>query len=633
MGAQFESHPPHRRAASAEETPEYLLQGHEELGNFQPLATGAYSRVWAAESAHLRRRVAVKIERRQLTDARQRDRFHHTMAQARVVSQHPCIIPIYSAGVANGGHPYVIMELCPTNAAQALRTVGPLDPSAVLKLGIRVADALVEIHSQGLVHGDVKPANILVNENREALLTDLGFATDNPDGSTGPVSVTATPAFAAREVFEHGQITSAADVYSLAASLYTLLNGTPPRFPEQGVSDINEVQALFSQPIPNIPGVSPLLTEMLKTGLIDNPAGRPTAEYFRDSLSSIPEESTGVLPVVETSQQFLSPPLQGTFSAFASAPAPIDNQPDAELAPQDGHGANVDQTHLIPTLHNGHQSAADVEEEADTERLPLPRKQYGEPSPQAAAPWGDVPGNMAVPPETPNSGLQQETPGPDVVDVQLNELDRRAVNEHDDRLPAPLAEKSVSPTDTGGITRRERRLRERGGSTSDMGRLIGLVTVGVLVLAGLGVGGYFLFRSEPTRDLEKESQAEDYVAECTLTADGASCVEEPVCFDGDPGDGFSPVSCDASHQWEAYAQGPLPEGVTDMAEAQSNDLIQGLCIDGQREDGPLQELVGAERIDWTTAVHLPDNGTFQCIAGNAEGENVTGSQFSRANSD
>src|SRR5690606_11609473 len=132
----------------------------------------------------------------------------------------------------------------------------------------------------------------------------------------------ATPAYAPLEVFQMREIGTPADVYSLAATLYTMLNGNPPRFPSHGMLDINEVAALFDQPIPAIPGISPLLLEMLRTALINNPEGRPTAVEFREFLASIPEESTGIIPrVPETPHQRTpvspAPGGVGTYAAYS----------------------------------------------------------------------------------------------------------------------------------------------------------------------------------------------------------------------------------------------------------------------------------------------------------------------------
>ncbi|MFC4338109.1 serine/threonine-protein kinase [Salininema proteolyticum] len=597
-----------RPARHAPDDPAELLDGVEELTDFRQLANGAYSQVWAARSVHLKRDVAVKIERRQLTDGRQRERFQRTMAQARVISQHPCIVPMYSYGVANGGHPYSIMELCPTSTEYAMRSMDGMTPASVIKTGIRVCDALEEIHAQGLVHGDVKPANILVNQEGYALLTDLGFASEDRDPN-GPVSVTATPAFAAREVFNEGRVTPAGDMYALAATLYTLLSGTPPRFPEEGVSDINEVIALHDLPIPTIPGVSPLLCEMLKTALIDNPEGRPDAAYLRDALGSIPEESTGVLPVVDLQQPFLSPPQEGTFSAFASTTveAPTVEPEEARQEPLPGLGGQ-DATHIIPVLQ--------------TRPRVVPQFERPSPEPQGfEQPGLDFESSppRPVPREEPLFG-GADSP---VSSAPVSPTPAAEGGDADSRLPVPAGERSLS--------RRERRLKE-GGPRSDMGRLIGLIGVGVLLVGLLGWGMWALLAEDPPAPLEDQSlNNNDYVAECTLTEGVASCVSTPTCYVGESPADLTPESCEAAHVWEAYAQGPLPDGVANADDAAKSEDVQAVCLNGQRDDGPLDQLIGAEKIDWVTAVHVPEDGdAFQCVAKKADDSNVTGSQFARS---
>ncbi|HEU5127031.1 MAG TPA: serine/threonine-protein kinase [Glycomyces sp.] len=587
-----------RRNARPELDPEALLSGIERLTGFTEIDRGAYSTVYSATRFDDGAEVAVKIESRPLTDEAGRRRFRGDVQTAGRLSNHPCVVKMLSAGLTHQAHPYVVMERCRGSVADLLDRYTTIPPQRTLEIGIRIADALAAAHEAGIVHRDVKPANILVNDRGEAVLADFGLSGLLPTPQPGePVSTMATPAYAPLEVFQMREIGTAADVYSLAATLYTMLNGCPPRFPSDGVLDINDVAALFDQPIPAVPGISPLLLEMLRTALINNPSGRPTAVEFREFLASIPEASTGIIPrVPETPRQRMpvSPAPQGvgTYAAYTSPPLP-----DPEPA--------VPETPSTLRLAPGKRA---------------PRQPVREPEPQAAPAYTPpAPEPAPEPPQADAAAEQSE-------DERWNSLgawggtgDRGA----DSRLPVPTAR-----TETG-MTRRERRLQE-GDTGSSMGRLIGMGVAGLVVIGLLVVGAVWLFGGEEAPDLQSQSMVEDYVKECSLDQAGVGCVPDPTCFNVE-GEAMNPVECSGAHQWEAYAVGQLPEGVAadDYAAASSDEVVAAACLNGEREDGPLSQLIGGDSVDWLTDVHLPGDGTFMCVAKLADGTDAQGMTFAR----
>jgi hypothetical protein len=192
--------------------------------------------------------------------------------------------------------------------------------------------------------------------------------------------------------------------------------------------------------------------------------------------------------------------------------------------------------------------------------------------------------------------------------------------DHDSRLPVPV------PRNETGLTRRERRLKD-GDTGSGLGRLIGMGAAALVVLGLLVFGGIKLFGGggEDTK-LADQSAVDDFVNECSLTAEGVGCVTEPTCYDA----AFASAGCDGSHQWEAYATGQLPDGVTDVEGARADATVAAACVNGQRDDGPLSQLVGADAIDWATDVHLPGDGSFQCVAQLSNGTEASGAMFARA---
>ncbi|HEX2144415.1 MAG TPA: protein kinase [Glycomyces sp.] len=599
----------------AEADPEALLQGIERLTGFREIDRGAYSVVYSASRFDDGAEVAVKIEARPLTDDAARERFRREVQTAGRLSDHPCVVKMLSAGLTHQANPYVVMERCRGSVAELLDRHTTIPPHRTIEIGIRIADALAAAHEAGIVHRDVKPANLLVDHHGHAVLADFGLSSLIAAPRPGePVSTMATPAYAPLEVFQMREVGPSADVYSLAATLYTMLSGTPPRFPTDGALDINEVAALFDQPIPAIPGISPLLLEMLRTALINNPDGRPTAVEFREFLASIPEASTGFISRV-TDEPPVSPAPQGVgvYGAYSSPPSeearagmPAQFPPGyAELDPSSFPDA-PSTLRLAPSKRRG------------LGRVPEPAPAPTEAFTATGAP--DLTSRLPNPPMSPPISPAVNPAAPEDEDKWKSFASGGSHSDHDARLPVPV------PRNESGLTRRERRLKE-GDTGSSIGRLIGMGLAGLLVLGALIVGGVWLFGGEEQSDLAEQSIADEYVKKCTLDVDGVGCVTEPTCFDAE----FTSVSCEGAHQWEAYATGQLPEGVTDAEGARADATVANACVDGQRDDGPLSQLVGADKIDWVTDVHVvPGDGSFQCVAGLQSEAEATGATFARA---
>ena len=275
-----------------------LVPGYEMLGI---LGQGGFGVVYRARQLAVGREVALKVDNRVLVSDRDRRRFMREVTSAGALSGHPHVADVYDAGVLADGRPYMVLELCPNGSlADRLRDGGPLGPREVRDIGIKIADALAAAHAVGVLHRDVKPANILVNSYGMVALSDFGLATmpGQGDAARGEVSVTReslTPAYAPPEAFDLTEPTAAADVYALSATLYALLRGRPPRFPESGVVNIAAVMALHRLPIPDIPGVPAAFTAVLRHGMASDPARRiQTAAGLRDALAALaPDGSAG----------------------------------------------------------------------------------------------------------------------------------------------------------------------------------------------------------------------------------------------------------------------------------------------------------------------------------------------------
>ena len=145
------------------------------LSEWRPLARGGRSVVWAARQLSLDRLVAVKVYQREL-DEGDRRRFLREAAAARL-SDHPGIVTAHDAGILPDDRPYLIMDLCSGGSlTQWLKPENRPSEERVRQVGVRIADALAAVHACGVLHRDVKPANILIDSFGNPALADFGLA-------------------------------------------------------------------------------------------------------------------------------------------------------------------------------------------------------------------------------------------------------------------------------------------------------------------------------------------------------------------------------------------------------------------------------------------------------------------------
>jgi serine/threonine protein kinase len=255
---------------------------------YDVLGQGGFATVHRARQLAVGREVALKIDNRVLGNERDRRRFLREVSAAGHLSGHPNVIHLYDAGTLPDGRPYLVSELCPGGSLDAvLHRQGALAPAQVRQIGVGIADALSAAHGAGVLHRDVKPANILVNRYGVAGLSDFGLASIlDADGVQSATREALTPAFAAPEAFELADPAPTADVYSLAATLYALLCGQPPRFSAGMRPSIATIMRLHREPVPDIVGVPRELVDILRAGLVADPAQRlPSAAALRDALA------------------------------------------------------------------------------------------------------------------------------------------------------------------------------------------------------------------------------------------------------------------------------------------------------------------------------------------------------------
>jgi hypothetical protein len=245
------------------------------------------------------------------------------------LSGHPGIVTVHDAGILEDDQPYLVMELCPGGSlSKWLKPENRQSQERVRDVGVRIADALADAHARGVLHRDVKPANILINAYGQPGLADFGLAAVPEPGSEIAATLEAlTPAYAPREVVYGEAPTEYSDVYSLAATLYALLCGKAPRYPEGRQPTLLELIELQDEPIERVPGVDREFMDLLLKALSDNPTERPTAADFSTALAALklPVAGDEPAPAARRSGRAAVPMLRGRRRArTAREPGPLE---------------------------------------------------------------------------------------------------------------------------------------------------------------------------------------------------------------------------------------------------------------------------------------------------------------------
>src|SRR3984885_11510808 len=294
------------------------IPGHNVVG---VLGSGGFATVYRTWQVAVGRETAVKVDSRALHAERDQRRFFREVTAAGQLSGHPHVIDVYDAGTLRDGRPYMVMELCPGGSLNdELRRNGPLSPAAACQIGVNLADALAAAHELGILHRDLKPANILVNRYGVVGIADFGLASIIAAGGEQSVSRDAlTPAFAPPESFRAEEPSPAADVYSMAATLYALMAGRPPHFPASGESPgLYAILARHGQQVEDIPGGPARMMDILQACLVAAPARRlPSAASLRDELAALLGGERGRAP----SREWQVPGTPST--ALATSPSGI----------------------------------------------------------------------------------------------------------------------------------------------------------------------------------------------------------------------------------------------------------------------------------------------------------------------
>jgi predicted Ser/Thr protein kinase len=203
-----------------------------EFGDYElleELGRGGMGVVYRARQASLERDVAIKFIADWFADSTSVVRF---LAEARAAAKllHPNIVPVYEVGSVDGLHYFSMALIEGESLAEAL-TPGPMKPDAAIALLLKLCDAIDYAHRLGLLHLDLKPANVLIDRRGEPLVADFGLARHmDAKGGVDAQEVSGTPSFMAPEqiLIKQYRLTPATDIYALGAILYLCLTGMSP---------------------------------------------------------------------------------------------------------------------------------------------------------------------------------------------------------------------------------------------------------------------------------------------------------------------------------------------------------------------------------------------------------------------
>ncbi len=245
------------------------------------LGRGAMGVVYLASDPVIGRRIALKILRLDLPGAeesseRLRSRFQREAQSAGILS-HPNIVTVYDAiEQTDDGALCIAMEYVEgTNLSDILRKPETLAPDFVLDIAAQIADALEYAHAQGVIHRDVKPANVIVTPNGRAKITDFGIAHLIDSALSDDLRFLGTPSYMAPERIEGREIDQRADLFSLGVVIYQLVTRHMP-FKGSSVADLTRSIARDAPMPPErfSPEISPELRGILMKGLEKDPGKR-----------------------------------------------------------------------------------------------------------------------------------------------------------------------------------------------------------------------------------------------------------------------------------------------------------------------------------------------------------------------
>ncbi|MFI7071220.1 serine/threonine-protein kinase [Micromonospora sediminicola] len=323
-----------------------------------PVGNGGMGTVWRATDTLLRRDVAVKevVLPPGLAPSDRDALYERTLREARAAAaiQHPAVVQVYDV-VTEGGRPWIVMELLDARSlADMVIEDGPVAPRAVAKIGIALLGALEVAHAIGVLHRDVKPANVLICTDGRCVLTDFGVARMPTDVQlTTPGMVLGSPHFISPERAMGQEFGPPSDLFSLGVTLYTAVEGRPPF--DKG-DPIETMHAVVEDP-PATPQRSGPLTGVLMGLLEKDPARRMDVHRARAMLREL---LAGPLTSTATAVNSVTDPYAVVPVPRPTTPPPVapEPKPSGQIGGRAMIGPGESLTDRLAALRRGERPGA-----------------------------------------------------------------------------------------------------------------------------------------------------------------------------------------------------------------------------------------------------------------------------------
>lgn len=253
------------------------------------LGRGGMAEVFLAYDPYTKRQVAIKVLLNFLAGDERVQTFFHREAEVIANLEHPCIVPIFDFGFHENA-PYFVMRYMAGGSLSERIDPNTLRPSQIARIIERVASGLDAAHAKGIVHRDVKPANVMFDHEGLAYLSDFGIAKlrrREEDGTD--MMVVGTPVYMSPEQIQNTNIDGRCDVYALGVILFQILTGKPPF---QGETPTMTAAAHVMEPIPRLTHTRPDLPQqwddIIQKALAKDPEDRyPTAGALAQDVKEL----------------------------------------------------------------------------------------------------------------------------------------------------------------------------------------------------------------------------------------------------------------------------------------------------------------------------------------------------------
>jgi len=321
-----------------------------------PLGRGAMGVVWRARDQLLDRDVAIKEVQiaDSLTEEERATAFQRTLREAKTAARlnHPAVVTVYDVA-EDSGRPWIVMQLVDAQSLdQVLASSGPLSPRRAAEVTRQLLSALSVAHAAGVMHRDVKPSNVLIGANDQAVLTDFGIATFQDDPKlTQTGMVMGSPGFTAPERIRGDDASPASDLWSLGATIYAAVEGHGP-FERRGGA-ITTMSAIINENAPEAPtagALGPVIAALLRREPADRPDASAAARMIANVLPQLEDQAPagppGYAPTALSASSQRTPSPGETSLDFSSA-QPAAGSPDPatiETGEQAGIPASSAQT-------------------------------------------------------------------------------------------------------------------------------------------------------------------------------------------------------------------------------------------------------------------------------------------------